>query len=141
MKKPVTPLSLSRFVVAILVLVYKPIAVSDPVPGSFADCVVDNSGSTPFLVCDNELIDIRRSFDDALLRIKAREVDAINTSGIYERYLHQLSDADQSQVENLSELSNMLALEYPELYGSFVIPYSVRHEFIYRLNINNKNCG
>lgn len=58
---------------------------------------------------------------DALLRIKEREADAIYTSGIFERYLHQLSDADQSQVENISELSNMLALAYPELYGSFVV--------------------
>ena len=93
---------------------------ADPQTG-FAECVVENSGDRPVLVCGDERIDIRSQFDRSLDRINEREIQAIAHSGIFADYYRLLDPDDQLLVTNLAELGNMLGSRYPEWYGAFIL--------------------
>ena len=91
-----------------------------PLEGTYPDCVVENSGDKPLLNCGDEIIDIRRDFDDALLKIRQRQSDAVNNTGILERYQNKLREPDRDRADTLSDMSELLAIAYPELYEGFV---------------------
>ena len=61
------------------------------VPGAASadpsDCVIDDGGETPVLVCPERSIEVRRiRFADALERLREKERRGIQGAGIYERY-------------------------------------------------------
>lgn len=96
-------------------------AIAAPV-AQLGSCVVDDDDETPVLECGGDVIDVRlQLFESALARLRAREAEAINGVGLYERYLAWVAPSQQDTIGNLWDLSALLATDYPELYGAFVV--------------------
>jgi len=85
-------------------------------------CVADSDDERPVLDCGGEVIDVRLElFESALARLRAREAEAINGVGLYEKYLAWIAPSEHDTIYNLWDLSAVLAGSYPELYSAFVL--------------------